>query len=64
MTIGQLLEALIGKVSALTGAEMDGTPFNYPDIESMKDELGKLGFNRQGTEYLYNGMTGRKIKTE
>lgn len=64
MTIGQLIECLVGKKSALKGHESDGTPFNYPDIESIKDELEELGYNRNGTEYLYNGMTGKKMRTE
>jgi DNA-directed RNA polymerase II subunit RPB2 len=63
MTIGQLVECLVGKVAAIKGHEADGTPFNAVDVESIKDELEKLGYNRQGYEYLYNGMTGQKMKT-
>jgi hypothetical protein len=63
MTIGQLIECLVGKVSAIQGHETDGTPFGYPDIESYKDILQKLGYERNGYEYLFNGMTGKKIKT-
>lgn len=62
MTIGQLIECLIGKVSAIEGYESDATPFNYPDIEAIKDALEKNGFERNGTEYLYNGFTGKKMK--
>ena len=54
----------MGKVSALRGHETDGTPFNYPDIESIKKELESLGYDRNGTEYLYNGMTGKKMKSQ
>ncbi len=63
MTIGQLIECLLGKLSAIRGHESDGTPFGYPDIEAIKDDLEKLGYKRDGTEYLYNGMTGKKIKS-
>ena len=63
MTIGQLIECLVGKVSAIRGHETDGTPFNYPDIEAIKDALEKLGYERNGYEYLYNGMTGKKLKS-
>ena len=62
MTIGQLIECLVGKVSAIRGREADGTPFGHPDIESIKNELESLGFNRDGREYLYNGMTGKKMR--
>jgi DNA-directed RNA polymerase II subunit RPB2 len=61
MTIGQLVECLIGKVAALNGHESDATPFNILDMESIKKELSKHGFNETGKEYLYNGMNGQKM---
>lgn len=63
MTIGQLLECLLGKVGAISGYECDGTAFTRVDSEKIKDELEKLGYQRDGSEYLYNGMTGQKMKT-
>jgi hypothetical protein len=63
MTIGQLIEGLLGKVGALKGFECDGTAFTHVDVESIKDELEKLGYERNGSEYLYNGMTGIKMKS-
>ncbi len=62
MTIGQLIECLLGKVVALRGIEGDGTPFNTMDIEPIKDQLEKFGYRRDGTEYLYNGMTGQRMR--
>ena len=64
MTIGQLWECLMGKVGALKGVNMDGTPFEEYDIESIKDILESMGYNRNGTEYLYNGMTGKLMQAE
>lgn len=64
MTLGQFVEALCAKVAALEGQEIDGTPFNEVDIESMKDRLEQLGFNRNGYETMYNGMTGRKLRSQ
>jgi hypothetical protein len=61
MTIGQLIEVLVGKVSALKGHETDGTPFRELDIDSMRDELKSLGYDETGEEEMYNGMTGKKI---
>lgn len=61
MTIGQLIEVLVGKVSALKGHETDGTPFRELDIDSMRDELKKLGYDETGEEEMYNGMTGKKM---
>ena len=63
MTTAQLIECLIAKTSVLQGMEADGTPFNNIDVESIKDELEKLGYNRNGYEYLYNGMSGQKLKS-
>jgi DNA-directed RNA polymerase II subunit RPB2 len=62
MTVGQLVECLVGKVAALKGVEADGTPFNDIDIEKVKDELEKLGYERNATEYMYCGFTGQKLK--
>jgi len=63
MTCGQLIECLVGKVAAIRGHEADGTPFRKLDIDSVKDTLEGLGYNRNGFEYMYNGMTGKKLKT-
>lgn len=62
MTIGQLWECLLSKIGALKGMNMDGTPFEDYDIEAMKDILESLGYQRNCEEYLYNGMTGKKLK--
>jgi len=61
MTIGQLVECLVGKVAALEGQEIDGSPFSKFDISTIKERLKKLGYEENGFEYMYNGMTGRKI---
>jgi DNA-directed RNA polymerase II subunit RPB2 len=63
MTVGQLVECLFGKVGAIKGRNVDGTAFEPYDIESMKNELESLGYEKNSEEYLYNGMTGRMMKT-
>jgi hypothetical protein len=62
MTVAQLIECLLGKVAAIKGMEADGTSFNEIDIESIKDSLEKLGYERSCTEYCYNGMTGQRLR--
>lgn len=62
MTIGQLIECLVGKVAALEGQEIDGTAFSKFDLEDIKARMKALGYDENGYEYMYNGMTGRKIK--
>jgi hypothetical protein len=64
MTVGQLIECIVGKIGALEGTEVDGTPFENYDMTKIGDALEKLGYNRTGTEYLYNGMTGKKLQHE
>ena len=65
MTIGQLVEVLVGKAGVNYGAFGDCTAFLN---EGPKDELfGKLltsaGYNKTGTEILYNGMTGEQLES-
>lgn len=64
MTIGQLIECIVGKIGAIKGYDVDATPFEQYDIEKFKIILEELGYNGTGTEYLYNGMTGEKIEVQ
>lgn len=61
MTIGQLMECLLGKLCAIEGQQGDATPFRGASIEQISDELEKHGYDRLGGETLYNGMTGTKM---
>lgn len=63
MTIGQFWEQLLGKVGALMGINVDSTSFEDYDINEVREMLRKLGYNDVGEEYLYNGMTGMRMKT-
>jgi DNA-directed RNA polymerase beta subunit/intein/homing endonuclease len=63
MTIGQFWEQLMSKIGALLGINMDGTAFEDYDIEEVKELLRENGYDETGEEYLYNGMTGLKMKT-
>ena len=64
MTIAQLIESIAGKVGALNGEFMDGTPFSEYDVRKIPEILGKLGYNPMGLETMYCGMTGRKLKAQ
>lgn len=61
MTIGQLMECLLGKLCAIQGEQGDATPFRGASIHQISDELEKFGYDRLGGETLYNGMTGTKM---
>ncbi|MCX6709454.1 MAG: DNA-directed RNA polymerase subunit B [Candidatus Woesearchaeota archaeon] len=58
MTIGHLIEAVGGKVGALSGRFIDGTTFDSEPEEQLRSALTAFGFRENGTETLYNGETG------
>ena len=64
MTIGQLLECMLGKVSALGGHFSDATPFNEYNFKEAMDILASEGYDPHGYETLYCGMTGKKLKSK
>ena len=60
MTVGQLIETLLGKVCALKGETGNATPFEEKhSVDSISAELAKYGFESRGTEIMYNGCTGK-----
>ncbi|KAG9394004.1 RNA polymerase Rpb2, domain 6 [Carpediemonas membranifera] len=61
MTIGQLIECLLGKVGSLKGLEQDATPFTGVTVESIAEELHQFHFNRYGTERMFDGRTGEPM---
>ncbi len=63
MTIAQLKETLLGKVLLELGLFGDGTSFGNLDIKTISNELLKLGYEKNGEEILYNGITGTQIET-
>ncbi|MEM2560287.1 MAG: DNA-directed RNA polymerase subunit B [Candidatus Bathyarchaeia archaeon] len=61
MTIGQFLESMAGKIAALKGEFVDGTPFiGEKRGEILKRMLVNLGFSYSGHDVFYDGMTGEK----
>ena len=64
MTVAQLIECVASKVAANKGEFVDGTPFNNYDVTQLPEILGKLGYKPHGTETMYCGVTGRKMKSE
>ena len=63
MTINQLLEVILGKSSCMGGFLGDATPFQNIDINEFSDVLEGFGYEKNGDEVMYSGITGDQIKT-
>jgi len=66
MTIGQLIESLMGKACLLHGGFGNCTAYtnNGTKHASFGSVLTEYGFHSSGTEVLYNGMTGEQVKSD
>lgn len=67
MTIGQLVECIIGKSCSILGGYADCTAFNedgakFEEFGKSLSEIG--GFHSSGNEIMFNGITGEQIETE
>src|SRR5688572_19342139 len=62
MTIGQLIESLVGKVAVLKGTIGDGTPFRGLSVSEVAKELSQYGFEKYGKEQMYCGLTGEPLE--
>jgi DNA-directed RNA polymerase II subunit RPB2 len=59
MTIGHLVECLLGKVGSLEGMEGDASPFQENiTVDHVCRQLHTKGYQLRGFETLYNGFTG------
>ena len=63
MTINQLLEVILGKSSCMGGFLGDATPFQNIDINEFSEVLEGFGYEKNGDEVMYSGITGDQIKT-
>lgn len=60
MTVAHLIEMLAGKVGSLDGRYIDGTAFDSEPEAALRQSLEKLGFRDDGTEVMYNPVTGKQ----
>ena len=67
MTIGQLIEGLLGKVEATGGSKKlksmgaDATPFTDLSVDEIAEALLKNGSEKYGKEDMYDGATGKPL---
>ena len=66
MTIGHLIESLVGKACCLFGAFGDCTAFTSkgPKNQMFGSMLTSQGFHSSGTEILYSGMDGKPLEAD
>lgn len=62
MTIGHLKETLLGKTLLALGLFGDGTSFGDFHIDDISKELLNVGFESNGNELMYNGLTGEQFE--
>jgi len=64
MTIGQLLECILGKACVTEGKYGDATPFNKTDVEKIAQVLEDHGMERYGNEIMYDPRTGQQMQCD
>ena len=66
MTIGQLLETVMGKAGCMYGSYADCTAFinRGSKYEIFGNLLSDIGFNSRSNEILYNGESGEQMKMD
>ena len=64
MTIGQLLECIIGKASVHLGGYAECTAFSDIDPHNVGSILEANGFDYCGNEVLYSGITGKQMDVQ
>ena len=63
MTIAQLKETLLGKVLLNLGLFGDGTSFGNFEIKDICKKMSDCGYESNGNDILYNGLTGEQIES-
>jgi len=64
MTVGQFIESIAGKASALRGYAVDGSAFAGENIDGLEKVLKERGFEPTGREIMYDGKTGKKFDAD
>ena len=65
MTTGQMLESMSARIGVALGTMIDATPFSVQNQASeYRELLMKLGLEPNGSEIMYNGMTGEQMEME
>ena len=63
MTTGQMFESTSARIGAALGTLIDATPF-CSQSQDYREMLMKIGLEPNGSEMMYNGMTGEMMEME
>ncbi len=63
MTIGQLIETIVGKACLFNGRFANCTAFEDPLLNEYSNILTQNDFHSKGEEILYDGLSGNQIHT-
>jgi DNA-directed RNA polymerase beta subunit len=64
MTVGHLMEMLVGKCASIHGRFEDATSFNPFDAKRFEDALKAAGYASNGKETMYSGFDGTKMQCD
>jgi len=65
MTVGHLIECLLGKFGSLAGELGRATPFRDDvTVDGISQALHACGYQERGNEVMYNGHTGEKFESQ
>lgn len=67
MTINQLMESIGAKSAAIKGHFRYATTFSQDSVdvvETLKSQLKDCGYERNGNEFMINGMTGQRLEAQ
>lgn len=64
MTLGQLLEIIASKYSAISCNPVDGSVFGGVTEDNLRTSLKNSGYRDDGKETLYDGISGKMIKAQ
>lgn len=64
MTVGQLMECVLGKRCCFTGEYGDATPFTDVNIHNLGHQLQKYGMDKYANEVVISGTTGEIMNVD
>ncbi|KAI0561504.1 DNA-directed RNA polymerase [Gracilaria domingensis] len=62
MTVGKMIEFIAGKAGVFEGRCGDGTAFHGDKVEVCAESLVRAGYNYNGKDFVYSGMSGEPLR--